>query len=324
MEITMKDNILYYSVGALLYCPANKESVADSIINEKFGNKFSLALCLEDTINDNFVAEAEQILISSISKIYISYQKQPFYLPKIFIRVRNAEQIKRLTKSFGESIEIITGYIIPKFSSDNATEYIEQIIYANELTAKKLYMMPIYENTSIIDLRNRVDILYSLKEMLSQINELVLNIRVGGNDLCHIFGFRRHSDESIHRIKAISNIFSDIITAYGMDYVISGPVWEYYSGNHWEKGLIQEIQDDKLCGFTGKTVIHPKQIAVVNKAYQVSRTDFNDAQSILNWNKNSNAFVSGSLAKERMNEYKTHNNWAQQTLFLAEAFGIKD
>ena len=318
----MKNDVLYYSIGALLYCPANKESIADSIIHEKFGNKFSLALCLEDTINDDFVTEAEQTLIESINKIFINYQKQPFYLPKIFIRVRNSEQIERLTKAFKEGIEIITGFIIPKFNSDNATEYINQLIKANELVSKKIYMMPIYENSSIIDLRNRTDILYSLKE--SPIEELVMNIRVGGNDLCHMFGFRRHSDESIHQIKPISNIFSDIITIYGMDYVVSGPVWEYYAGDNWEKGLIQEIQDDKLCGFTGKTVIHPNQIPIINRAYQVSRNDFNDAQAILNWNRNSNAFVSGSEAKERMNEYKTHINWAQKTVFLAEAYGITD
>lgn len=320
----MKNDVLYYSVGALLYCPANKESIADSIIHEKFGNKFSLALCLEDTINDDFVTEAEQTLIESINKIFINYQKQPFYLPKIFIRVRNSEQIERLTKTFKEGIEIITGFIIPKFNSDNSTEYINQLIKANELVSKKIYMMPIYENSSIIDLRNRTDILYSLKESLSPIEELVMNIRVGGNDLCHMFGFRRHSDESIHQIKPISNIFSDIITIYGMDYVVSGPVWEYYAGDNWEKGLIQEIQDDKLCGFTGKTVIHPNQIPIINRAYQVSRNDFNDAQAILNWNRNSNAFVSGSEAKERMNEYKTHINWAQKTVFLAEAYGITD
>lgn len=320
----MKNDVLYYSVGALLYCPANKESIADSIIHEKFGNKFSLALCLEDTINDDFVTEAEQTLIESINKIFINYQKQPFYLPKIFIRVRNSEQIEHLTKAFKEGIEIITGFIIPKFNSDNATEYINQLIKANELVSKKIYMMPIYENSSIIDLRNRTDILYSLKESLSPIEELVMNIRVGGNDLCHMFGFRRHSDESIHQIKPISNIFSDIITIYGMDYVVSGPVWEYYAGDNWEKGLIQEIQDDKLCGFTGKTVIHPNQIPIINRAYQVSRNDFNDAQAILNWNRNSNAFVSGSEAKERMNEYKTHINWAQKTVFLAEAYGITD
>ncbi len=320
----MKNSILYYSVGPLLYCPANKKTIADSIVNEKFGNQFSLALCLEDTINDDFVSEAEQDLIASINQIFFCSQTQHFYLPKIFIRIRNPEQIGRLTKAFGSSMEIITGYIIPKFTPDNAGSYIQEIIKVNEQVSKKVYMMPIYESSSIIDPRNRIHILYQLKDMLSPIEELVLNIRVGGNDLCHIFGFRRHSDESIHQIRPISNIFSDIITVYGMDYVVSGPVWEYYSGNHWEKGLIQEIQDDRLCGFTGKTAIHPNQIPVINNAYQVLKSDFNDAQAILNWNRNSNSFVSGNFAKERMDEYKVHGNWARQTLLLAEAFGIRD
>lgn len=320
----MKNNYLYYSVGALLYCPANKTSIADSIVSEKFGTNFSLALCLEDTINDSFVEEAETILIESITRIYIQHQARPFYLPKIFVRVRNSEQITRLTKAFGESIAIVTGYIIPKFTTANAEEYIQAIIKANETAAKDIYMMPIYESPSIVDLRTRADMLYRLKDMLSKIEKNVLNIRVGGNDLCHIFGFRRHSDESIHCIKPISNIFSDIITVYGVDYVISGPVWEYYAGAGWEQGLIRELRDDKLCGFTGKTVIHPNQIAVVNEAYKVSQSDLTDARAILNWNQDSNAYVLGNSAKERMNEYKTHLNWAKQTLYLAEAFGVKE
>lgn len=320
----MKNNILYYSIGALLYCPANKKSVADSVVQEKFGSKYSLALCLEDTINDRFVEEAEQALIHTINHIYVSYEKNPFYLPKIFVRVRNESQITRLTRAFGDSLQIVTGYILPKFTTENAAAYIQALIQANETARQKLYVMPIYENMAMIDLRRRIELLYELKDTLAPIEDLVLNIRVGGNDLCHTFGFRRHADESIHQIQPISQIFSDIITVYGMDYVVSGPVWEYYNGPGWEKGLLREINDDKLCGFTGKTVIHPNQIPVVNRAYQVSQTDFNDARSILNWNQNANEYVSGSLTKERMNEYKTHNNWAKKTLFMAEAFGIRE
>ncbi len=320
----MKDNILYYSVGALLYCPAYRKSIADSIIHEDFGTNFSLALCLEDTINDNFVEGAEKALLDSIGQIYESFQSRQFYLPKIFIRVRSPQQITKLTKAFGQSAQIITGYIIPKFSTENADTYIQAIIQANELGPHKFYMMPKYESSCIVNMKERTDILYRLKDYLSAIEELILNIRVGGNDLCHLFGFRRHADESIHRIRPIADIFSDIITVYGMDYVISGPVWEYYSGENWQQGLLSEIADDKLCGFTGKTVIHPKQIPVLNHAYQVSRSDFDDARSIINWDMNSEAFVSGSPAKERMNEYKTHQNWAKKIMFLAEAFGVKE
>ena len=48
----MNNSLLYYSVGALLYCPANKKTIVDSIINNRFGTKYSLALCLEDTIRE--------------------------------------------------------------------------------------------------------------------------------------------------------------------------------------------------------------------------------------------------------------------------------
>lgn len=319
----MKNQVIYYSVGPLLYCPANKSTIARSIIQEKFGTHFSLALCLEDTINDSFVAEAEQDLLHSLREIYTVHQSKDFFLPKIFIRVRNPEQITMLISSLKECASVITGFIIPKFSPVNAGEYIHKIIEANELSDNRVYVMPIYESADMIDLRTRYEVLYSLKDSLRQIEELVLNIRVGGNDLCHIFGFRRHPDESIHNIKPVSSLFTDIVTVYGTDYVISAPVWEYYGGKDWQTGLITEIQGDKLCGFTGKTVIHPRQIEVVNACYRVAASDYNDAKGILEWDKASGSFVSGNRDGERMNEYKTHTNWARRILYLAEVYGVE-
>lgn len=317
----MKNSEFYYSVGALLYCPANNKSIADSIINEKFGNKFSLALCLEDTINDNSVTEAEEILKDTISRIYVEHQNKDFFLPKIFIRVRNAEQINRLCKTLDKLSETIVGFILPKFSISNADIYMDTICKINSKREIPFYIMPILESPDIINLRNRIDILYTIKEKLDKIEKIVLNIRVGGNDLCHIFGFRRKSNETIYQIGAIANIFSDIVTVFGADYVISAPVWEYYNGENWKESLEREIKFDKLFGFTGKTVIHPNQIEILNNCYKVSKRDFEDALSILNWNTNSNSLVSGSISKERMNEYKTHYNWAEKTVLLSKVFG---
>lgn len=45
---------------------------------------------------------------------------------------------------------------------------------------------------------------------------------------------------------------------------------------------------------------------------------------MLNWDKASHLLVSGSASRERMNEYKTHANWALRTLLMAEYFGIKN
>lgn len=319
----MNHSKLSYSVGALLYCPANNPTLAESIIQNKFGNKFSLALCLEDTIRDDRVAEAEHTLKETLGRLYRQTKISSFYLPKIFIRVRSPRQIFRLYKECNDCGELITGFILPKFSMGNAEEYIAEIIRVNEFSQKTVYAMPIYESPDIINLKNRYDILYALKDSIDAIEELILNIRVGGNDLCHMFGFRRHDNESIHQIRPVADIFSDIMTVYGMDYVVSGPVWEYYNSPGWETGMRREIAEDKLLGFVGKTVIYPNQIEVVNDSYQVAKEDYEDALAILNWDKEHPSLVSASVGKKRMNERKTHENWAIRTLRLAESFGVR-
>lgn len=318
----MKNSMLYYSIGPLLYCPANNESIVNSLISGKFGNSFSLAFCLEDTISDSCLEDAEHKLINTINALYKASLIKAFYLPKIFIRVRTSTQIKKLLKCLNDSRLIITGFLAPKFSQENADKYIETINHINMEASKPIFLMPIFESPSIINLKNRYNILYDLKKKLDSIEQFVLNIRVGGNDLCHMFGFRRHNNETIYNIKPIADIFSDIVTVFGMDYVISGPVWEYYNGDNWSEGLNNEVLEDRLFGFVGKTVIHPKQISIINEAYKVSKKDLLDAEAILNWDKSSNSLVSRSATSERMNEYKTHFNWAQKILFLSEAFGI--
>lgn len=319
----MKNAPIYYSIGALLYCPANNASIVTSILAEKFGTSYSLALCLEDTISDNHVAQAEDVLLHSLTALFQSLETTSFFMPKLFIRVRNALQIESLVKRLGDARKLVTGFILPKLSPDNIGGYLQTLTSINSAYPQTFYAMPIMESPVLTDLRKRADVLYQLKERLDEAGELILNIRVGGNDLCHLFGFRRNQRESIHQILPVSNIFADIVTVFGMDYVISGPVWEYYDGAGWESGLRNELIQDKLCGFIGKTAIHPRQILPIRQAYAVPREDYEDAKSILCWNKDASSWVSGNLGKERMDEYKTHTNWARKILYLAEAYGIR-
>ena len=101
----MKNSVLYYSVAALLYCPANNEKVAEKVINEAFGKNYSLALCLEDTINDSFVEHAQASLCDSITRIYQARLEKEFYLPKLFIRVRSAAQLLHVYKRLGNAVD---------------------------------------------------------------------------------------------------------------------------------------------------------------------------------------------------------------------------
>lgn len=320
----MIENIeLKYKVGALLYSPALNEKVANSIIAERFCRPYSLALCLEDTIADDSVALAEKQLIITLKTLFEAHSDKSFYLPMIFIRVRNCEQLLRLWNNLSQWSELITGFIFPKYSIENADSYNEAMRIINTESKKTIYMMPILESKDIIEYSTRHTVLSELKSIIDSVKKLVLNIRVGGNDFSNEFAARRHYDETIYDILPISQLLGDILTVFSREYVVSGPVWEFFSSDNdeWKRGLQNELKLDKVNGFIGKTVIHPKQISVVNEALKVSYKDYEDAKEILNWD-DIGLQVGKSFAGERMNEVKTHINWAIKTITLAKIYGV--
>ena len=87
--------------------------------------------------------------------------------------------------------------------------------------------------------------------------------------------------------------------------------------------LRREMELDLLNGFTGKTVIHPNQIPVVNEMLRVSQQDYADARAILNWDTGSGSLVSASEDGGRMNEYNTHSRWARRIVLRAERYGVR-
>lgn len=313
-----------YEVGALLYVPALNETVIKSIVNEKFGSRYSLAFCLEDTVADDAVDAAEKQVVDTLRQIHSACKRKEFYLPKMFIRVRQPEQILRLMDMLNDSTEILTGFIFPKYSLENARRYNDIMKNINMSKDRVYYMMPILESKDIINFATRKEVLLQIREYVDDVKEYILNIRVGGNDFSNEFAVRRHYDQSIYDIKPIANLLGDILTVFSGEYILSGPVWEFFSSdnNEWKEGLMKELALDRLNGFVGKTVIHPKQIAVVNEALKVSRNDYEDARAILNWDDKNSMYVSKSASGERMNELKTHGNWAVRTLILAEIYGI--
>ena len=318
-----KKQIEAYNVGPLLYTPATNNTVYEKLINQSFGNKFSLALCLEDSIEDDAVEIGEQTIVENFKRLYNDIEKFPF-LPQLFIRVRNPQQITKLYTALGRSVILLRGFILPKFGTDNGAGYIEEIRKVNEISPHSIYMMPILEGAELTEPTTRFSSLTKLRELLLSCREYVLNVRVGGNDLCHIFGVRRNVDETIYDIRPVSNILNDIVSFFHKDFIISGPVWEYFTDEKdlWKKGLEAELRLDSINGFTGKTVIHPNQIPVVNEGMKISRQDLVDAVQILTF-EHKLLQVSKSASGTRMNEIKTHGNWARKQIILANLYGVK-
>lgn len=321
----MIDNMeLKCSVGALLYSPALNHKISESVRNGKFGKRYSLALCLEDTVADESVADAEKQLVGTLTEIAEGGNGRDFYLPKIFIRVRSPEQLLKIHSRLGKGKEILTGYIFPKYSTGNMEEYNRCIRQMNAESGTVYYMMPTLEDRDIVDYQTRQDSLAAIKKALDSVSEYVLNVRVGGNDFCNEFSVRRHYNETIYDILPIGNLLADILTVFSRDYIVSGPVWEYFSSDNdeWKEGLKKEVARDRLNGFVGKTVVHPKQIEVVNDAFKVSKKDYEDARTVLGWDGRLGLQVGKGAGGERMNEVKTHGNWALKTVTLAKIYGI--
>ena len=319
----MVEQLSGYDVGALMYCPAHAHgTIADTLMREQYPKPFSLAFCLEDTVPEAVVKDAEQELFQILQQISSNLAGRSFYLPLIFVRVRTPRQLRKLAALYSPFTQILRGFILPKFFVENCADYIQAI---QELSASypSYYYMPIFESASMIDLHTRYENLSLVKHQLDTVSEKILNIRVGGNDLSHVFGLRRTVHDTIYDIKPVSNLLIDIVTTFAPYYVVSGPVWEYYAGDGWEAGLRKELSLDLLSGFIGKTVIHPNQISVVNDMLKVSSRDYEDACDIAGWNEDRELLVSSSTDATRMNEYKTHFNWANKVLHLARTYGIR-
>lgn len=316
-------NTLSYMVGPLLYIPSLNEKAADKIVNHKFDCLTSCCFCLEDTIIDSALETAENTLYNTLKKISIMPSNER---PLIFVRIRTPEHLLYIYKKFNDVQNIITGYILPKFDLSNAEDYTYIIKDINSNSTKKItYFMPILESRMIADVCTRVGTLQKLKEIIDTINEYILNIRIGGNDFCNIYGLRRNINQTIYDINVIKDIITDIINVFSFDYIISGPVWEYFKrsdeDNNWSIGLQREVELDKLNGIIGKTCIHPSQVPIIYNSLKVTKEDYDDACKILDW-KSNNLAVSKSISS-RMNEVKCHIKWATKIKTLGNIYGIQ-
>lgn len=322
--------VLQYAIGGMLYMPATRTKIVQDIIEQKNPDIKSVCLDLEDSIGDDTVEEALIMLRSTLSKLHTAIEEKTLSinkLPLIFIRVRNPEQLKTLKNTLSqEQLGIITGFNFPKFDSSNAAEYIRAFNELQHKSLTKLYFNPILESKNIMYKQNRLEELAYIQRKLSGFSDHILNIRVGATDFCNIFGIRRKMNQTIYDINVVADCFADIVNFFGKNYVISGPVWEYFNSQGergpWKTGLEKELSLDKINGFFGKTSIHPIQLPVIAKSNIIDEEDYNDAMSIMGMSTGLIGVAKGS-AGNKMNEVKTHSNWARKILAIASVYGVK-
>lgn len=346
-KYTDKD-FLQFCLGATMYMPGTKQFI-NNIITNRWPELSSMVMCFEDSIAKNQLKEAEDNVYDFLTQISLLIEKgkvKKASLPLIIIRVRNFNQFVKFTSKLSKKqIGLLTAFNFPKFDSTNATMYLEHLKKLNIKHGEIIYGMPILESKNIAYKESREKELQDLKSILYNYKDLILNIRVGGTDFSSYFGVRRGIDYTIYDIITVRDCLSDIINYLGREdgFIISGPVWEYFSVSENMKiqdnlperlqksffartpfvddavdGLIREIILDKANGFIGKTVIHPSHVKYVNAMLSVTREEYEDAVQILG----GGGGVIKSKTSNKMNEINPHTNWAKKIQMRAKAYGV--
>jgi citrate lyase beta subunit len=348
--------LLAYALGATLYMPATRPNIYQDLLSKKHAGLSSMVICLEDAIGDDEVERAEDLLcleLENLSSDLVKGLCEEEDLPLIFVRIRSYDQLMRLKSRIPNGMHLLTGFVLPKFSPAEGCRILTEI---KELNSQGycLYAMPILETKEIIQKETRLKELIGIKKVLDQYFELILNVRIGATDFSGLYGIRRNSDTTVYDIAVIRDCISDVINIFlraDQPYVISGPVWEYFSSKerllkpqirqtpfkerlgqdglkmrtdlidrHMD-GLIREIAMDISNGLTGKTIIHPTHIKPVQALNTVTLEEYLDAQSIAG-QAGGKIGVMKSDYQNKMNEIKPHLYWAKKILLKSEVYGV--
>lgn len=319
-------SILSVGLGGILYMPANRRSFVQEIISKKYDSSTAIVLDLEDALGDLELESAENQVVNSMEELSILSEKGIITivdLPMIFIRVRNQEQLNYIISKLGILQKLLTGYVLPKFSTVDGSELLKSIQDQCEL-GYRLFAMPILESVEVLNKETRMNELLKLREILRTYSEIILNIRLGSTDFCGYLGLRRGISQTIYDVLPVRDCIADIINVFARcdeNFVLSGSVWEYFGSEEAELGLINELKLDQLNGLIGKTLIHPTQIEFVRAMYVVSYEEYQDATSIM-LNSRGEIGVKKSEYNNKMNEMKPHKNWAERILIRAYVYGV--
>ncbi len=341
--------LLQYCPGATMYMPGVND-FSSKILNKQMPGLTSLVFDFEDACPHDRVEEAEANVLSMLDIFAAALDEQKISyddLPLVFCRVRNHDQFIRFAdKLTKQQAKVLAGINFPKFNSQNGEVYMFYLKKLNEKLDEIIYGMPIIEDSRVAYKETRMSELLSIKHILDSNKNLILQVRVGATDFSSFFGVRRGVDYSIYDILTVREILTDILNIFSRnnDYVLSGPVWEYFRiskemmfeklpTHHVEDfllkripivnpeidGLLREVILDKANGFIGRTVIHPTHVKYVNALQAVTSEAYEDACSIL---ENTAGGVFKGSRGNKMNEVTPHTTWAKKLYMRARAYGV--
>lgn len=286
-----------WALGATLYMPATHKDLAAIFRDEKHSQVRSLVVCFEDAILESEIEAGLYNLAAALRTAKSTRQLR-------FIRPRNAQVLETILRISGVNPDKIDGFIIPKATTFNLCDYLK--LLENQPGFK---MLPTLETAEIFDGGHVRD----LRAMLLPVQDRILTLRIGGNDLLNQIGMRRPKHGTIYQTP-LGNIICRLVHLFKPHgFHLSAPVFEYVDRMEM---LESEVEQDLMHGLTCKTAIHPDQIAVIESQYRVLTADFETAQAILDPRAPAVFKMNGAMC-----EPATHRRWAEQMVRRAEIYG---
>lgn len=235
------------ALGATLYSPATRPRLADDVIKQADSGVVSMVLCLEDSIQDGEVRDAESNLIRQFARLDETFCTGPGTgtgarpgpgahsadgPPLLFIRVRHPDQIPDLVQRLGPAVRLLSGFVLPKFTAETGLPFLEAMAIAEAAGCQPLFAMPVLESPELLHLESRAGTLAGIARAAEKYRERVLALRLGVTDFCAAYGLRRTPEMTAYDVQLVASAIGDVVNvlgrADGTGYTVTGPVWEYF------------------------------------------------------------------------------------------------
>ena len=287
------------ALGATLYLPGTRERLPEIALGRRYPKLRSAVICLEDSIRPDETPAAMRNVARLLEGLAEGEERRPM----LFVRPRDPAMLRALLRLDG--IGRIDGFVIPKATAESLPDYLACPILDRHR------LMPTLETREVLD---PVEI-RRLRDQLLVIQERVLAVRIGGNDLLQTLGARRSTVRTIYEGPLAATVAALVATFAPYGFALSAPVFEHFAS---EALLREEAERDVEHGLLTKTVIHPAQIPIVEAAYRVGRDELAEARAILAPGSPAVFAISGSMC-----EPATHRRWARTIVRRAEIFGLR-
>ncbi|WP_072576770.1 HpcH/HpaI aldolase/citrate lyase family protein [Suttonella ornithocola] len=292
-------------LGAALYVPATHPDLAAIMQGDKLPHIKELIICTEDSVAEHELPHA----IANLKAALDSFVPSAESTRHLFLRPRHPAILHELLQH-PKALKTFSGVALPKFTENNLPLWRPELPRTTA-NGHPFWLMPILETVDVFSPSQMEKLAHALQPLAKQI----LTLRIGGNDLLALLNIRRPRGCTLYET-ALGHTIAQLSTCFiPKGFALSAAVFEYLDD---PETLAREVQSDLHYGLTGKTAIHPEQIALIEQHYAVSEADLRAAQAILNPEASGVFRLDGAMC-----EPATHRAWAEKMRRHARFFGVR-